>query len=123
MMMLMSLLTTSCSASDRSTSWLVASKPAGVTVHEGSDLLSRWAEGAGPLFPVHALTGRPPSFCSPRARNRLHHYRRLQGATKRYRGVLTGVPRKAKAWAAPISNKERGGVRSGSQPCRGGDGV
>ena len=94
--------------------WLAASKPAGITVHEGSDslLAALRADGYGELLPVHRLdratsgvlllAKRPEKAAALQAAL-------AETAVKQYRGVLVGVPPARRGrWAGALSNRAEG---------------
>mmetsp|Transcript_20929 Transcript_20929/g.66832 ORF Transcript_20929/g.66832 Transcript_20929/m.66832 type:complete len:235 (-) Transcript_20929:229-933(-) len=94
--------------------WLAASKPAGITVHEGSDslLAALRADGCGELLPVHRLDRETSGVLllakRPEAAAALQAAL-AETAVKQYRGVLVGVPPARRGrWAGALSNRAEG---------------
>ncbi|KAL1527194.1 hypothetical protein AB1Y20_015873 [Prymnesium parvum] len=96
--------------------WLVAAKPAGVTVHEGKQSLTAQLEAAAgrtKLFPVHRIDRETSGvvLIAKSAASAAELQRALQAdeTVKRYRGVLAGVPKARRGrWAASVSNRGEG---------------
>lgn len=96
-------------------SWVVATKPAGVTVHEGDDCLVKQLAGEveGPLLPVHRLDRETSGIVilarSPAAAASLQVSLASPTTSKSYLGVVCGAPEKRRGrWSKRISNKAEG---------------
>lgn len=96
--------------------WLVADKPAGVTVHEGTDSVVNSLHDSGvkgKLFPVHRLDRETSGVLllarNPTAAASLQKALQSGNVLKRYQGVLTAIPRKRKGrWDARVSSRAEG---------------
>lgn len=98
---------------DEGNGWLAACKPAGISVHEGSDSLVRALADAGHpnLSPVHRIDAGTTGVCLMAKDGAAATLQKaLESATKQYIGVLRGELHEASGgeWSAPLTRRAEG---------------